>query len=278
MEDAKYISFCNHRITDEAITITKVDGEKVLYKAVLPYPAITVKGLTFIRTYNDEQNYINSDSNYKDTISCSYKTLTGSLDEIPQAGIINAIGITNYEFVTDTEIIFGLDEKDETIKKVSDVDGVLPKPIYLIDYSVKEDTCPLCQGTGIVQDINYDGTGSLMKATGVQKLIQRVLKTLLTKLGESAEDYSYGSSLDDLIGTEITQTSLKTKQKAINDAIQYVITLQENEDLDEEEAIAGITSISIEENKKDPSKLDITVVIRNVAGYDVPCTVTIKVD
>lgn len=278
MEDAKYISFCNHRITDEVLTITRVEGEKVLYKAVLPYPALTVKGLTFIRTYNDEQNYINSDASYKDTISCSYKTLTGNLDEIPQAGIINAIGITNYEFITDTEIIFGLDEHDDTIKKISDVDGVLPKPIYLIDYSLKEDTCPLCQGTGIVQDINYDGTGSLMKATGVQKLIQRVLKTLLTKLGESAEDYSYGSSLDDLIGTEITQTSLLSIQKAINDAMQYVVTLQENEDLDEEEAIAGVSSVSIEENKKDPAKLDITVVVRNVAGYDIPCTVTIKVD
>ena len=199
MKDAKYINVCNHRLVCEQLELEVLDAGAGTYKATLPYPAIMEKALTFIRTYEDEKKYFHDESSYLATLNYSYRTVTGSMDELPEGGLIKQIGITNYDFISDTEIVFGTISGDTTINKIDLTEGRVPKQIILIDYNVKSATCPICGGTEITQDINFTGSGEVMTEEGHEKIVERVLKALLTPFGESAEDVAFGSALDALM-------------------------------------------------------------------------------
>lgn len=274
MEDAKYINECTHRITCDRLTIT--DNGDNTFSAILPYPAITNKALTFIRTYNDEKAYLQSGADYTTLLNYSYRTVTGGMDELPIAGIVREIGITNYEFVSPTEIVFGTIPGDPTIDKIVVDDALVPQPIYLIDYNVQEGACPMCEGTGAKQDIEFGGTGEVQVSTGHEKIVERVLKALLTAYGESAEDLLFGSALDNIIGSEIDVTTIASIQKAVYDTIQYLINLQSGVDLNEDEIITGVSSVTIENDKDIPTKINIKVVVKDYYGDEVPCIVSLR--
>lgn len=278
MKDAKYINVCNHRLVCEQLKLEVLDAGAGTYKAVLPYPAITEKALTFIRTYDDEKTYLHNDSSYLSTLNYSYRTVTGSMDELPEGGLIKQIGITNYEFMSDTEIVFGTIQGDDTISKIDITPGRIPEQIILIDYNAKEATCPICDGSKITQDINFNGTGEVMTEEGHEKIVERVLKALLTPFGESAEDIAFGSALDSLIGTEMDVTISATIQKHVYDTINYLIKLQHGVDLNEDEIITGVERIDINQDKTNPAKLNITVVVTDYNGELVPCTISLDVD
>lgn len=278
MQDAKYINVCNHRLLCEQLTLEVLDENAGTYKATLPYPAIVEKALTFIRTYEDEKKYFHDESSYLSTLNYSYRTVTGSMDELPEGGLIKQIGITNYEFMSDTEIVFGTIQGDETINKIDLTPGRVPSQIILIDYNVKADNCPICRGTDVTQDISFSGNGDVMKEEGHDKIVSRVLKALLTPFGESAEDIAYGSALDALIGTELDMTISATIQKHIYDTINYLIKLQSGVELQPEETITGVYSIDINQDANNPAKLNITVVVTDYNGEQVPCTLSLDVD
>ena len=278
MIDAKYINVCNHRLVCEPIELEVLDASAGTYKATLPYPAITEKALVFIRTYDDEKKYFHDESSYLETLNYSYRTVTGSMDELPEGGLIKHIGITNYEFMSDTEIVFGTIQGDDTINKIDLTEGRVPKQIILIDYNVKADKCPICNGTEITQDINFSGTGEVMTNEGHDKIVSRVLKALLTPYGESAEDIAFGSALDTLIGNELDLTISATIQKHIYDTISYLIKLQSNVELQPEEIITGVESITVKQDDKIPTKLNITVVVTDYNGEKVPCVLSLDVD
>lgn len=277
MEDAKYINRCNHKIVCEPITITRVSGSDRLYEAYLPYPAITTKATTFIRNYNDEKSYLSSNATYTDVLSCSYHTITGAIEELPRTALMSSIGITNFEFDSQSHIVFGRDSKDTTIHRVVADKLLVPQPIYLIDYNVVAEKCPLCGGTGIMQNIEFNGTGGVLRATGTQKLIQTVVKALLTPQGDSAEDIRYGSALDNLVGSTIDKTVQVSIQKAVMDTLNYIMELQSGEDLTEEERLTGLASLNIVEDEEVPTKINLKVVVLDGNGNEVPCLVSLGV-
>lgn len=275
MEDANYINKCNHYIIEDTLEIKPIIGENGHFVAKLKYPAIKSKGTTFIRTYNDQQNYINSNKDYESVVNYS-NAGTGAYD-VPEAGIIKEIGITNYEYVSDTEIVFGILDDDPTIDKIKNNINSFPKTIFLIDYFAVEETCPICGGTGITNDISFTGTGVLCKATKTQKLIQSVLKILLTQMGEASEDYQYGSGLDDLIGIEFNETTLLSIQKYIYDAVDYLMQIQSGQELDPEEKVTGISSVSVNVDDNNPSKINIVIGIRDGLDEEHQCILTLGV-
>lgn len=277
MEDAKYINRCSHKVVCEPITITRVAGSDTLYEATLPYPAITTKATTFIRNYNDEKSYLSSDATYTDILSCSYHTITGDRDELPKTALIGSIGITNFEFDSPTHVVFGADPHDTTIQRLVIGEDLVPQPIYMIDYDVEPDHCPLCSGSGIVQNIEFNGTGDVLRAEGTQKLVQTVVKALVTPLGESAEDIQYGSALDNLIGSTIDKTVQVSIQKAVMDTLSYIMQLQSGEDLTDEERLTGLASLSIVEDEEIPTKINLKVVVIDGNGNEVPCIVALGV-
>lgn len=276
MEDAKYINRCLHKVVCEQLNIEK-DSTSNLYKAVLKYPAIMIPSKVFIRSYNDERTYLYSDSTYKDVLNYSYETLSGDYSELPLSKIVSSIGITNFRFQDEKTIIFGEDPTDTSISRLIIGEDIVPQPIYLIDYSAKSDTCPICNGKNVTQDISYDGIGNVDMSSGNDKLVQTVLKSLLTPIGEQAEDISFGSSLDNLIGTEIDITSTAAMQKSIYDSLEYVMHLQDGQDLEAEERLTGINTITIEQDPDIPTKINLKVVVQDGNGNLIPCIMSLGV-
>lgn len=270
MIDAQYINLCNHYITDEDLTI--VDCGNGEYRAMLKYPALMIKGRTFIRSYNDEQNYINnltSQDDYDKYINYSYVNVSDS-ESVPEAGIIKAIGIRNYIFEDSKTILFTNEPKIDIRP------GLTPPNRYLIDYYTTQTMCPMCEGKNLVQDISYNTRGQLVTCEGHNRLVQRVLKTLLTPRGESPEDSVFGSGLSNLIGSEAHSMILVVIQKEVYDTIQYLMDIQSS-DLPLDEYITGVQSIKVDRSDSNPSAFIITVNVKDGYGNIVPCVVTIGV-
>ena len=283
MYDLKYINPCNHRITSEELKITNaLDENNVIipgvYIAKSEFNIVPIKAQTFIRSYNAEQSYFQDNSvSYISHLNYAYKTIPNTINytEIPVAGLIKEIGITNYEFTGKKQITFG-----KVSDPCTDIDinpELVPANRYFIDYYIDPAECPLCFGTGYVQDIGYNTAGEIAKATGHTKLTQRVLKTLLTKLGTSPEDGQYGSSLNSFIGSNIDVALTISMQKAIYEAVQYVIELQNGLSLTPEETCMGIYSIDVNTDKILENKVVLTLIILDGNGEQVPCSVVLKV-
>lgn len=277
MQDIKWMTSCNHRITGDILDIKPVSGEPNKYTATLPYGIIPIKAQTFIRSYNDEKKYLSDLSNYTLDLNYSYEQLPETINsvDLPISGIIKKIGITNYEFTDSNTLTFGVNPIVDGEPYIQYNPGLIPQPVYIIDCYVEPTTCPICKGTNITQDIHYNGVGELQLAEGHQKLIQRVLKTLLTSVGNSPEDYYYGSGLNELIGSEINEGMTISLQKAIYDSIQYLMSIQDAESLTLEETCTGISNIKVEQSKTNPSDLLVTITIFDGEKNEVPCSLVL---
>lgn len=274
MNDAKYINSCTHKVVCEKLNIT--DNGDGTFTAILPFAAEPNKALTFIRTYDDEKNYLYNGEDYASSLNYSRKNLSGDNEDLPEAGLINEIGITNYSFISDKEIMFGTVPGDPTIDKIIVDANLVPQPIYLIDYIARQETCPFCSGTGVKQDIEFNGVGDVVMSNGHQKIVERVLKAMLTKYGDSAEDVMFGSALDNLIGSELDVTASATIQKAVYDTITYLIQLQTGVELEPDEIITSVVNIKIKQDEKIPTKLNIEIVVSDSNGDEVPCVVSLE--
>lgn len=283
MYDLKYINPCRHRITSEELKITNaLDKDGIIipgvYVAETEFNIVPIKAQTFIRSYNAEQRYFQDNSiSYNTHLNYSYKPLPNTInyEVIPPAGLIATIGITNYEFSGKKQITFG--KIDNPCTDIDIREELIPKNKYFIDYFVDPAECPLCFGTGYVQDIGYDDAGEILKASGHIKLAQRVLKTLLTKIGSSPEDAQYGSALNSFIGSNVDIALTISMQKVIYEAVQYVIELQNGLSLTPEETCTGIYSIDVNTEKLLESKVILTLIILDGNGEQVPCSVVLKV-
>lgn len=282
MQDLKYITKCKHRITSEELNIRPYTNQygvvvEGVYVAELAFNIVPIKGQTFIRSYNAEQEYFQSNNiSYTDYLNYSYKTLPNSISykNIPEAGLITTIGITNYTFEGKKTIIFGSQQNPSEINISSDI---VPANRYFIDYYVDPETCPLCGGSGFVQDIGYNDFGEIEKAEGHEKLSQRVLKTLLTKIGSSPEDLNYGSSLNTFIGSNINIALTISMQKVIYEAVQYLIQLQSGLSLTAEETCTGVYTIDVDTEKQADGLVVLTIVVLDGNGAKVDCSVTLRI-
>lgn len=282
MEDLAYVTNCKHKITSELLSIrraTNKDGEIIegIYIANTEHKIIPMKGRTFIRSYNAEQAYFNNPTvYYTDHLNYAHRTLDSlNYEDIPAAGLISEIGITNYEFTGTKEITFG--KLDSPCTDINIDPNLVPANKYYIDYFVDPKDCPICLGSNYVQDIGYNGYGEISKVSGHKKLSQRVLKTLLTTMGTSPEDANYGSQINSFIGSNIDMGLTISLQKVIYEAVQYLIQLQNGTYLTPEETCTGIYNIDVDTTDQVNGKVVLTLTILDGNGDKVPCTVVLGV-
>src|SRR3990172_2954201 len=70
-------------------------------------------------------------------------------------------------------------------------------------------------------DIQFDDLGLLLETDSTQKLVQSVLKIILTDTGSGPEDGAYGSILSSLIGQKITQSTFTDITDAVIQSIRH---------------------------------------------------------
>ena len=261
MEDLFFVSKCPHKIQNYTLPVYEHNGK---YRAKFPCKVIPSKARIYIRTWNDEQKYIreHTSGNVQPKLM-SYSNIIGA----------NAvIGITNYEFVAKDEIEFG--------DNVIDLSG-FPANIYLADFIADPKDCPRCGGQGIVKDITIDNYGRVVTVTGKNKIKQKVLKALMTPIGTSPFDETYGTELYDLVGRVITEDTRIVVQKLIVDCITYLIKNQGAE-LTTAERIKSLKGITLDviqdESKLSARVLLVKVVVTNEDNEEIDCSINFNLE
>jgi phage baseplate assembly protein W len=98
-------------------------------------------------------------------------------------------------------------------------------------------------------DIQLNASKQLRTVEGTDKLVQSVLKIILTKKGENFEDPEYGTTFDETIGGKLIQEQYVAIRSSIVDALAYYNQLNsDNENLDE--IIANVTEVSVKQSEK----------------------------
>lgn len=263
MEDLLFVTKCDHRISSHVLDIkTDTDGNNYV---TFPFDIICIKNLIFIRSWNDEQLYLESIADYRDL--APYIITNKNTQQI--SGANNEIGITDYEFVGKNIIKFtpvaGHRQVDVDPNKV-------PKNIYLIDMYADPKNCPRCEGTGVVKDLNISSSGKLVKAVGKNKIKQRVWKALMTPLGAQPYDELFGSELNSMVGDVITDTTRIVLQKTIVNCINNLIKDQP-EDLTDDERIYSLQGITIDTPEQDKTIFLVKVVVLSAAGEYIDCSI-----
>ncbi len=273
MEDAFFVTICNHRIQHYKLIIRVRDGR---YFATIPAPAVRIPALIFIRSWDDERKYIADKPDYTKVQSYSfYNTMGEAKLDTPLQGANAAIGFRNYAFTSETEIEFLPDTHGDY--EIDTRTGILPTPVYLIDYTVDPAYCPRCGGKLVVRDVYIDDTGSARLTTGKEKIKQQVIKALLTPLGWDLSDPQYGSELPTLIGKPITEDVRIIIQTTV---VQCVNHLMSNTPIEytPEETISSIDGITIEELGTGNDAFAIKVIVSNRLGERIDCSIAFNLE
>lgn len=263
MQDIFFVSKCDHRVNNYELTITKEFGK---YVATFPAPIVNAKNRIFIRSWEDEQQYIERFSNYTN-IQAPIKNKSISA---PISGANASIGILNYEFIAPDKIAFT--DPIPGRPTINTDANIIPAPKYLADFIFVPDTCPRCSGTGIVKDINISDSGNVVYVTEGNKIKQRILKALMTPLGTSPYDATFGSEINNLIGQPITENLRIILQKTIVNAVQNLIDNQDAS-LDSKERINAIQGITLDTPDADKTTLYVKVLVSSTAGELIDCSI-----
>lgn len=263
MQDLFFIAKCDHKVSNYELHIQKQEDGS--YTATFPCPIIMDKRFIFIRTWEAQERYIESLTDYTDIQTIIRNTAVNA----PISGIINDIGITDYEFISDREIRF---TETDGVYPVDPNPELVPQNRYLVDFLANSKYCPRCLGDGVIKDLNITGKGKIAKVTGKDKIKQRVLKALITPLGMSPYDETFGSELNLLVGDVVTETTRITLQKTIVNCIDNLIQNQSS-DLDVDERIRTLAGITIDHRKDVPDVLYVTVIVISELGEYIDCSI-----
>lgn len=270
-----FVSLCNHRIQNYKLTIREKDGR---YFATLPVPPVQIPALIYIRSWDDEQQYIENLGDYSDAQSYAFYHNIGRANKnTPLQGANAVIGITDYAFTAPQEIEF---LRDSTGDLPIDVrEGVLPKPEYLIDFTVDERYCPRCNGTRVIKDVYIDDTGKARLLSGKDKIKQQVVKALITPIGWDVSDPLYGSELSTLIGRIITEDVRLIMQTTVMNCVNHLIEVQPTTYTDEE-TIVAVEGMTIEDlsNGNNNEAFAVKVIVSNRLGEKIDCSVAFNLE
>ena len=121
-------------------------------------------------------------------------------------------------------------------------------------------------------DLQFTNARQLRTVEGTDKLVQGILKILLTKKGENFEDGEYGMvGLDD-IGGKISQEHYATIRTGIVDALSYYNQLNLDND-NNDEIIGDINEVKIVRDDTDPRVFLIYISLVTNSGKQVRVTV-----
>ena len=148
---------------------------------------------------------------------------------------------------------------------------------YELSYYTFAANCRKCNGLRIVDDITFGGTGKVNKVEQEDKLIQDLLKIVITSLKSNPFYEWYGTSLVSLIGSKIVNsTQLETRiTKEVTTAILNLKQMQKNQiayqdkKIDPRELILRPIAVSTRQNPNDPTYFEVRAVVQTVAGNTV---------
>jgi len=127
-------------------------------------------------------------------------------------------------------------------------------------------------------DIRMGSNGDLDKIQDVEKLVQDILKLLMTEIGSNPFNPWYGSSLSQsMIGSGFDGNFLTTLAEGqIRSGLETIMALQREQSAQQKvsagELLASIKGINVQRNQTDPTFFTITLEILTKSLKVVPVT------
>lgn len=238
MWDFKLNNFCNHRIINEKLDI---QGVYPNYYAKLKRP---VSGNNFNLKIVDQNNIY----------SINPKLIKYVLSDDLQHIRFNANGL------------------DVDVRK-----EVYPKNTYYATYTTDNQHCPKCiYNTKKTNDIYINVLGKPNLTSGLELLIQKVKKALITAIGSNVFNENYGTELPNLVGKPQTALTLLKAQSTIANAIENIQQEQSlNYDIiSNDERLLKMDNFQIQPSES-PKNLVVSFEIYTLSGQNVNIGVTI---
>jgi phage baseplate assembly protein W len=114
-------------------------------------------------------------------------------------------------------------------------------------------------------DFQFDSYGLIVTYTGTNKLAQSVLKSLLTNVGEHAEDINYGSALDSHIGEKVGQAMYTNLTNSVADCLKHYNAINMDND-NSDEFIETIDNVEVFGEANEPRQMTIKVHLTTESG------------
>jgi phage baseplate assembly protein W len=117
-------------------------------------------------------------------------------------------------------------------------------------------------------DIQFNRSKALVLVSGTDKLIQSIMRVILTHLGDSFEDAKWGSALDSQIGSKMANDNYAVVRESIIQAlIHYNDVNQDNPNSDE--VIKTIDELAVVQDLNDPRVIRVVVGVTSESGNGV---------
>lgn len=189
----------------------------------------------------------------------------------------SGIGCTNWEFSGEDTIRFNVRPNDKTYIPNNNY-RINPKEVWIAVYSAVSASCSKCIGSKKDKDISFDGLKRIKTLSGINKVRQEILKTILTVKGTNIFDSSYGSTLSTAVGKKLTDARIAEMVFSINSAMNYLISIQEANNVPDNEQISGISKLTLTRDASDIRKVlcKISVVLASYEEVEVGTTLPIS--
>jgi len=117
-------------------------------------------------------------------------------------------------------------------------------------------------------DIQFDRLKKMRTISGIDKLVQSIMRILLTTKGDSFEDQQWGSDLNSQIGSKMKNDNYaQTRESIIQALIHYNDVNQDNPDSDE--VISTIDELQVVADLNDPRIVRVVVGVTTESGKGV---------
>lgn len=243
-EDLKVLVECDHRVIDERLFIDQRDFRTVFF----PYPIATGHFQVRVNGYLIEPlNYYHG---YGTIDRNGNISLNLYVDE-------NSVSPKRQKF------IFNIPQAADDIIEVS--------------YTSPASYCQKCFGTGLVYDyqVKMDGSG-YKKVTGISKLRQDCLKSILTVRESNPFHTWVGTSIESLVGNKFNDIMLFDLKREIGSVLSNLreaqIKQSSYQTVTKEETLKSVDNISVIRDTVDPTLLLIEVDVTSLSGQTVSIT------
>lgn len=129
------------------------------------------------------------------------------------------------------------------------------------------------RGTGFTEfvfepyenDIQFDRTKKVRLFSGTDKLVQSIMRILLTTKGDSFEDANWGSELNNQIGSKIKNENYASIRESIIAALVHYNSLNDDNP-SSDEVIDSIDELQVVSDSDDPRIIRVVVGVTTESG------------
>lgn len=163
-------------------------------------------------------------------------------------------GCTNWEFSGEDTIRFNVKPNDTTYIPNNNP-NLNPQEVWIAVYSSILSSCPKCNGKKKDSEISVDGLKRVRTLSGADKVRQEIIKIILTVRGSSIFDTNYGTTLSSSIGKKLTDSTVSEMLFSLTTALEYLMSIQEANNVPDNEQITGISQLDFEKDATDIRKI-----------------------